>query len=192
MNPISQIEFSRRTGLSTGAVSAAIKEGMPTNSPTRKGRPSAIDEPSAIQWLLERERERARPAHADPRNALYEEQRRKVWLENEATERQLVKLDDVQVVLNESMVAIASELEGLPGRMAGELAGLSDPALVRQSLRVQTTNIRQAAADRLARLAAIATGSGDPAPAAAKKPRSVGKRKKGTATRKRRARAVPK
>jgi phage terminase Nu1 subunit (DNA packaging protein) len=155
MNQISQREFARRTGLSEGAVSAAIKEGLPAAVPTRKGRASKIDEPTAIKWLLERERQRARPKHDDPRNALYEEQRRKVWLENEATERQLVKLGDVQVVLNEVMVAIASELEGLPGRMAGELAGLTDPALVRQALRVQITNIRQAAADRLARLAVI-------------------------------------
>lgn len=192
MSTVSQAEFAKIVGKSPQTISVWVKDGLPVIPPKKRGLATKVDTAKAIDWLMQREFQRGRPSHDDPRSALYEEQRRKYWLENEATERQLVKLDDVQVVLNEAMVAVASELEGLPGRMAGELAGLTDPALVRQSLRVQTTNIRQAAADRLARLAAIATGGGDPAPAAAKKPRSVGKRKKGTATRKRRARAVSK
>ena len=192
MPTVSQAQFGKIVGKSPATISTWVKEGLPVIPPKKRGQATKVDTTTAIEWLMQREFERGRPKREDPRRALYEEQRRKYWLENEAAERQLVKLGDVQVALNEVMVAIASELEGLPGRMAGELAGLTDPALVRQSLRVQTTNIRQAAADRLARLAAIAPSGGDHASAAAKKPRPVGKRKKGTAPRKRRARAVSK
>lgn len=189
---VSQSQFAKFTGYSAPNITKLIKDGLPVLEAGKSGRATKIDSGAAIQWLLERERQKGKPKHSDPRNALYEEQRRKVWLENEATEHQLVKLEDVQILLNETMVGIASELEGLPGRKAGELAGITDPALVRQALRVEITNIRQAAADRFARLGAIKPGSGDTETAAAKKPRSVGKRKANTAPRKRRTRAVSK
>jgi len=190
MTTVSQAEFAKIIGKSPQTISVWLKDGLPVATLGKPGRAAKVDTAAAIDWMIERATAKSRPAHSDPRNALYEEQRRKVWLENEATELQMVKLDDVQVVINEAMVAIASELEGMPGRMAGRLAGITEPALVRQALRVEITNIRQAAADRLSRLGAIAPSVPDPAPAAVKKSRSVGKRKKNTAKGKRRARPV--
>lgn len=173
---LSQAKFAEFIGKSGPTVTQFVKDGMPVVAPPKNGMATKVDSVAAIKWLIERASEKSRPTHSDPRNALYEEQRRKVWLENQATELRMVNLDDVQAVLNEAMVAIASELEGLPGHMAGQLAGISEPAQVRQALRVEITKLRQAAADRLSRLGAIAPGLPDPPAAAAKKPRSVGKR----------------
>lgn len=102
----------------------------------------------------------------------------------------LISIEDAQVVVNEAMVIIATQMDALPGRMASDLAGESDPAAVRQKLLTEQRRIRAAAADRLARLAIAGSGSADPAPTTGTKRRPVGKRKQGAAGGKRRARAV--
>lgn len=93
----------------------------------------------------------------------------------------LIPLDDAQIAINEAMVIIGTQLDGIGGRMASELAGISEPAIVRQKLLNETRRIRKAAADKLARLATIGDGVGDTKTAARQASRSVGKSNKGVA-----------
>jgi len=105
---------------------------------------------------------------------------------------ELLPAEEAQVVVNEAMQIIASRMDGLPGRLASQLAGMSDPALIRKLLLDELRQIRATAADRLAVLGAVEVGGADPEAPAPKKSRSVGKRKPRAAPRKRRARAVEK
>ncbi|MBF0444626.1 MAG: hypothetical protein HQL68_03490 [Magnetococcales bacterium] len=62
---------------------------------------------------------------------------------------ELSPVADVESVFAESIVIISSQLDGLAGRLAGELAGTNSPAEVRQKLLEETRRIRRAAADKL-------------------------------------------
>lgn len=126
----------------------------------------------------------------DARTRLTEAQARNAELEAERKGGQLLDREDVQTVLNEAMTIIATGMDSQASRLSGIFAKLSDPAIIRQTLLSENRQIRAGAADKLARLGAIGDGSRNPAPAAAKKPRPVGKRKARTTKRKPRARAV--
>lgn len=117
-------------------------------------------------------------------------QARKAELEASKAEGNALDREDVQTVLNEAMTIIATGMDSQASRLSGIFAKLSDPAIIRQTLLSENRQIRAGAADKLARLGAIGDGSRNPAPATAKKPRPVGKRKARTAKRKPRARAV--
>jgi hypothetical protein len=80
--------------------------------------------------------------------------------------RQLVEIEDVERVFNNTLVLVAAQLEGLPGRACGEVAALTDPALVRKVLQHEARRIRSAAADQLAAFANGPGGRPDPTPAA--------------------------
>ena len=94
-------------------------------------------------------------------------QRKQIEQRMRAEERELVPLHEAQRAFNETMVLVASQLDGLPGRAAGEVAGLDDPAAVRDLLFTETRRIRDVAAAKLAAWAAGGPGgeSASPAPA---------------------------
>ena len=76
-------------------------------------------------------------------------QRKQIELRTRTEERELVPVADVQATFNAVMVLVGSQLDGLPGRAAGEVAGLEDPAAVRALLFDETRRIRDAAAHKL-------------------------------------------
>lgn len=115
---------------------------------------------------------------------------RKLKIANDAAERRLVPLADMKVIAAEAGAIFASGLAGLPGRLANELAGISEPGLIRERLRFEATRIRKAAADRLALLGSLSGDGGAGKAAADPKPRRVGKRKPRAPARKRRAGTV--
>lgn len=127
---------------------------------------------------------------ASAKDQLEHERVRKLKIANDAAEGSLIPLSDAIVVAAESGAIYASGLEGLAGRLANELAGISEPGLIRERIRFETTRIRKATADRLALLGSL-SGSGASGKAAAdKKPGRVGKGKPRPAKRKRGAGAV--
>lgn len=126
----------------------------------------------------------------DSKSRLLSAQARNAEIEADRKAGKLLDLDDVQTVLNETMTIIASQMDGLGGRLANELAGESDPAIIRQKLLSETRRIRATAADKLARLGAIADSGRDSAPAARQNTGPVGKRKTRAATGKRGARPI--
>jgi hypothetical protein len=87
--------------------------------------------------------------HATEKRLLTVAQRKKLELDMEERRRELVPLAEAQEAFNEAMVIVSSQLDGLPGRGAMELAGMNDPALVRAWLFEETRRIRDAAANRL-------------------------------------------
>lgn len=86
----------------------------------------------------------------DAKRSLLEQKYREAKMENDVRERKLVELDEVDDVFTEAMTMIAMRLDGLSGRFANELAGISDPAVIRQRLRNELISIRAAASNTLA------------------------------------------
>ncbi len=76
-------------------------------------------------------------------------QRKKVELETEEKKKELVSFSQVRQTFMEAMTIVATQLDGLAGRVAGELAGVGDPAVIRNRLFEETRRIRSAAADKL-------------------------------------------
>ncbi len=129
----------------------------------------------------------------DGRRQVLAEQHRKLKIANDLRERTSIPLAEAELVADEAMLTFRSNLDGVAGRLSSELAGLSDPAVIKGRLADEHRRILQACSDRFSRLgaAAEAHGGGDPAaPEADGRP--VGQRGKGAAERKRRARPVPK
>ena len=87
--------------------------------------------------------------HATEKRLLTIAQRAKLELDMEERRRELVPLAEAHEAFNEAMVIVASQLDGLPGRGAMELAGMHEPAMVRAWLFEETRRIRDAAANRL-------------------------------------------
>ena len=81
-------------------------------------------------------------------------QRKQIELRTRTEERDLVPLAEAQQTFNAAMVLLAAQLDGLPGRVAGELAGIEDPAAVRALLFDETRRIRHVTATKLSDWAA--------------------------------------
>ena len=90
---------------------------------------------------------------AEARLKLTEAQRRDLEVRTRQRERKLLAVDDVSNCFESAMVIVGSQLDGTAGRMCGELATISDPAVIRQRLFNECRRIRNAAADQLDALA---------------------------------------
>jgi hypothetical protein len=86
----------------------------------------------------------------DAKKSLLEQKYREAKMENDVRERKLVELDDVDDAFTEAMTIVAMRMDGMSGRLANELAGISDPAVIRQRLRNELISIRAAASNGLA------------------------------------------
>lgn len=102
---------------------------------------------------------------AEARLKLTDAQRRDLELRTRQRERRLLDLDEVAGCFDAAMVTVGSQLDGLAGRLCGELATVTEPALIRARLFEETRRIRNAAADQLEALTRIAAGSADAASA---------------------------
>lgn len=99
---------------------------------------------------------------AEEKRKLIDAQRRKVELDIRERSKELIAIDLVKSAFNEAMVLVAGQLDGLPGRIAATLAGISEPAIIRQTLFEETRRIRDAAATQLKDFANNRAGGGDP------------------------------
>jgi hypothetical protein len=103
-------------------------------------------------------------------------QRKQIEQRTRAEERELVPVQEAQAAFSAVIAMVAAQLDGLPGRMAGELAGLDDPAAIRETLFVETRRIRDAAAHRLESFNTDQAGGGPDETATAEDGGRVGRR----------------
>jgi hypothetical protein len=104
-------------------------------------------------------------------------QRRSVEQRTRERGGELVERGDVARVFDAVMVQVGAALEGLPGRMAGELAAINEPAVVREKLSDEVRRIRATAAEELAALASRGERSSATEAAPEAHGRSVGRGK---------------
>lgn len=95
---------------------------------------------------------------AEARLRLIEAQRREIEQRTRRADKQLIEIDLVASGFAAAMVTVGSQLDGLAGRMAGELAGINDPAVMKARLFDECRRIRNAAADQLEALASDQAG----------------------------------
>lgn len=91
---------------------------------------------------------------------------RRETLEADRLEGEIVRVDDVRALFSEVMIVIGAGLDSLPGRLAGELAGIADPAMIRKRILVEVRRVRADAAAKLESFGG-AGASGDVASSAA-------------------------
>lgn len=82
---------------------------------------------------------------------------KKATIEADVAEQSVLPVVDVQIVLNETMVLIATQMDGLPGRLCSELAAMDNAAEIRIKLLDEMRKIRTAAASRLASMGTVGT-----------------------------------
>lgn len=157
-------------------------------SPAAKGR---YDLAKSVQAYLEYvARGKTRAGNVDAKNRLMLAKAQMAELVAAERQGKLLNAEQVQQVINEAMVVVGTQMDGIGGRLAGELAGITDPAIIRQKLLNECRRIRSAAADKLAALGAIKPSGGDTAAATGPDAGPVGKSKSRASSRKRRTRTV--
>jgi phage terminase Nu1 subunit (DNA packaging protein) len=166
-----------------------LKEGLPSS---REGRERIIGNRELLKFLAHRQ-----PfAPGSQRDRLANAQAEKFELENARRRGELILANQVADVFATLAADLAARHDGLAGRMANELAGISDPARLRERLLDELRDVRSSFADAIEKLAdALGQAPGDGADTAAAPQanrKRVGRRKPRVAARKRRARAVEK
>lgn len=110
-------EFALLTGVTSPAVKAWIDKGMPAENKASRG--YRIQAPAAIRWLRTHDMPRNSDFTRDANEtALEAERRRKLELENDAREGQLVAVEEVVEWAQELAAILSSQLDGAAGKMS--------------------------------------------------------------------------
>lgn len=91
---------------------------------------------------------------SEAKRLVVEEQHRKLKLANDARDRTLLPAADVHAAVDAMAQTFRGQLEGLPGRMAAELAGIPEPAMVKDRLQDECRRVLADAAAKLDDIAA--------------------------------------
>lgn len=187
----SAAQFAALVGVTAPAVTQWIDAGMPCDRGRGKGHVVTVTPEKALPWVLSR-----REPHGSQRERLAKEQADKVALENARKRGEMIFSSQVAEALAALGADLAARHDAVPGRVASEFAGTTDPAVIRSRLLDELRVVRAAFADTAAKLA-DALGSteddgGDREAATEEERQPVGRRKPRAAARKSRARAVPK
>ena len=150
MPNVSLTEFARLFEFGQPRVSEFVAMGMPAG-PLRKGMPREVNIRSAHDWLVERAVAKARTP--DGGETKEQAELRKARADADGSERreaqanrELLELGAIEQLIDRVMTLCATQLDGLGGRMAGRLAGESEPAVIRQVLLEECRIIRSAMA----------------------------------------------
>lgn len=146
-------EVSEATGKPLPTVHDWTKAGLAS---VKQGRARMVTAAALIRYLAAREYQ-----PGSQRERLAMEQADKVALENAAKRGELVYVDHVEYVLSSLAASLAAQLDALPGRMAGELAGINEPGVIRARLLEATRSIRSAVAQAVEQLAQPDAADGD-------------------------------
>jgi phage terminase Nu1 subunit (DNA packaging protein) len=157
----------------------------------KEGRNRLVLLPDLIKYLAAREYQ-----PGSQRERLAKEQADKVAIENATKRGEFIFAGQVTDVFAALGADLAARHDAVPGRVASEFAGITEPAVIRSRLLDELRGVRAAFADAGAKLAdALGSGAddgGDSDPAPEEERGTVGGREPGTATGKRRAGAVQK
>ena len=133
---ISRARFARMTGRSPQAVSQWIADGLPHDGGGRGNR-IVIDLDRALPWLIDN---RGAPPGSE-RERLAKEQADRLALQNAQTRRELVRADHVERTIGEALGLLKEQINGIPGRLASQLASVEDPAMCRSLLMGESARI---------------------------------------------------
>jgi transcriptional regulator with XRE-family HTH domain len=122
------------TGKSRQTIQAWYNEGLPRSPTTRQ----------LIAFVIGRDEQRST---GSKRQQLAAAQAEKFELENARRRGELVLAADADARLAQIGADLIGQLEGLPGRLANELAGITDAGIIRERLLAECRAIRVVLAD---------------------------------------------
>ena len=96
---------------------------------------------------------------AEAKLKLVEAQRREIERRNRQAEGRLLDADLVASTVEKAMALVGSQIDGMSGRLANELAAINEPAVIRKVLFDEGRRVRNAGAAELELLAAGRTGA---------------------------------
>jgi len=165
---VTAVELAAILGLSETHVGNLVRNGTLKPAGTKPGSRAQVfvlaDAVAAfVQYKVDDKRATRHAPVLDMEASLLEERHRKLKIANDLAEGLTMLTADVATATDALAHAFRLHLEGQPGRMANELAGISEPALVKE--RLQDEN-RRILADIARHLAAMAEAKPDPQPAA--------------------------
>ena len=120
----------------------------------------------------------------DERKRVLIEQARKLELENNEKEQQLLPAEEVQDAISSMATAFAEGLDSLGPRIASDLVGLDTVAEIQEALFDECRTIRGTVADAVSHIGVNLYSFTNPETPAKKKRKPVGKRKQNTTSRK--------
>lgn len=172
--------FADILGVTQYTVKTYIAQGMPAGSSTGSGKKREFDSGLAIQWLIDQKVAEVAPTDDEQESADEADRRRKIanasLIELELAQKRgdLIPMAVAENVIDRAFGLVATQLDGLAGRLAAELAAVSDAAVIRQVLFDETRRIRAAAAAELANRAIVQTGGSEDQSASAEDDSPVG------------------
>lgn len=117
---------------------------MPHKGGGRTGKAVAIDLAEAVNWEIEQAKTEAQAPVQTERARLQREQADRIALENALRRGELVKTADIAAMIRKAGVILRAELDGMSGRLAGELAGMSEVPEIRSRLLGECRRVQQA------------------------------------------------
>ena len=147
-NRMTRGEFAKFCDVSPATVTNWMDAGMPAERSGRKGAEVAIDIAAAIPWVINH-----REPPGSQRERLAGEQADKVAMENEVRRGRLIDIAVVEEVLMTKAAYLAQAHDAVAGRLAHDLAGITDPGLIRTRLLAEMREIRAGVAQHSLRTA---------------------------------------
>lgn len=142
-------EFARLLDVSPASVTNWMNDGMPADRSGKSGREVRIEPEKALPWVINH---RDAPPGSQ-RERLAKAQAEKVEMENEQRRGKLIDAGQVEETLLGLASYLAREHDALPGRVANELAGINEPAVIRSRLLEECRAIREGLAQHSIRTA---------------------------------------
>ncbi len=186
--------LAKLCGITVGTIAGLCKTGVMEALPGPLGH---YDLPPNIQAFI---RHRStNKSNESGRHRKTEQETRKLTLLNDEREGQLVLIADASKLWAEYCAALRAGVTSLPGRLASQLAGMSQPAEIRGLIHGEVTELLDAAEAILGKLSAkpqaegtVSSGSADSKSTTKPNNGRVGRRKPSATKGQRRARKVAK
>lgn len=150
---VSLTEFAELYEVAPQRIHELVQFGLPA-TPGKSGKQRQINVRTAMDWLVRREVEKIRTP--DGGETIAEASLRKSradadWAEIKAAQanNELMLMADMQSLIERLMILAATQLDGIAGRVAAQIAAEHDPAVCRQIIFDETRRIREAMAHEL-------------------------------------------
>lgn len=179
MPDITLAEWARLQEVLPQAVTTQVNAGLPATESQGKGKPRYVNSRAAIDWLIARA---VRKFEApDDGETLVDAALRKARADADLAEMKVaeaanavIPLDAVEAMFEQALVLVATQLDGIAGRIAATVAAESDAAVCRQVIFDECRRVRDAMAAQFEARAALEARSAGGEAAAAEDGGSVG------------------
>lgn len=159
-------------GVTERALTTWQKNGMPMLVNSGRGGSNSYNTKHVIDWMLQREVQRVAPGGSGAtgildRNTedarLKKYQADKAEVDAQIAQRKVVFVEDVKDVLSQVAVTYGSQVDAIGGRVANDLAAITDPSEIRARIFEEGRRIRNQTADALAEFVDLpGEGFGEP------------------------------